>query len=347
MIPRPTAYALCTAMLAIGAARASGGEVKGDVKLTISADREQPAGWPVVLSVTVENVGKEEISWWCGGPETYPGAEHFVVQVRDSLDSILHEVAATNGQYTQGSGWSRKLAPGRSIVVPLAVPVRKFAGPPPLGPRTLGVIMSVQPRDWHAAEPAQYHVTVTEYAGLAEKTRVSHIQSLLSRNAFWTHVAERYPDPVITDAMLKLVTLDCAPVVSVSARVLARQAMLPREAGEDLGMAVNRWLPRKAVPDWGGLQDDVVRAALATRSVAARQAVLDLLQKTADLRTRTLLIGALAASPGDREWLELVRSSFVRLQQQFLGDAELVSRAQWGMKWIASRLKAERAPTEK
>jgi len=282
--------ALCLAILAVGAAHAVAREMKGEVTLTVNADRKQPAGWPVVVELTVRNTGKEPVSWWCGGPGIYPGAEHFAVRVRYGRETVWQDATGSNGQYTEGSGRARQLASGESIVVPLAVPVRKLES------SSLGVTVSILPRDWHAAEPVECFVSVIEDAQRAEQMRVSVIQAVLNRNAFWMHVAERYPDPVVMDAMLKLVTLDCAPIVSISAHVLARQATLPEEAGKDFAAVVKRWLPQKARPEWGGLQDDVTRAALATKSEAARRAVLELLQSAPDAQARSILISALRVS---------------------------------------------------
>src|SRR4051794_35285209 len=111
--------------VAIASARADDARPQGEVQITAKADREQPTGWPLVVEVTLTNSGARAISWWCGGPEIYPGAEHFVVEVRYGPESEWHSVQPTNGQYTEGSGGNRELKPGESIVVPLAIPVSK------------------------------------------------------------------------------------------------------------------------------------------------------------------------------------------------------------------------------
>ena len=53
MFEKRSVQALCLAILALGATHAAGREMTGEVTLTVSADRKQPAGWPVGVEVTV------------------------------------------------------------------------------------------------------------------------------------------------------------------------------------------------------------------------------------------------------------------------------------------------------
>ena len=96
----------CAAVLVLGVALGLGNPPrKSEVVISIpNAESPQPAGYPVVLELTLTNPGKDSVAWWCGGPERYPGAEHFVVEVRYDGGEKWHAVEATNGQYTQGSG---------------------------------------------------------------------------------------------------------------------------------------------------------------------------------------------------------------------------------------------------
>ena len=78
-------------------------------------------GEPVLMEVTVTNTGCAAMSYWCGGPDTYPNAEIFRVTLTDA-DGKMLEVQPSNGQYIQGSGGHCRIIPGQSIQVPLAIP---------------------------------------------------------------------------------------------------------------------------------------------------------------------------------------------------------------------------------
>ena len=96
------------------------------VTLSIEADRQQAAGFPVVVSVGMTSIAdsnEDAVQWWCGGPERFPGAQNFIVRVRYNHESEWHEVEPTNGQFIQGSGFTGILKRGESIITPLAIPV--------------------------------------------------------------------------------------------------------------------------------------------------------------------------------------------------------------------------------
>ncbi len=120
---------------------------------------------------------------------------------------------------------------------------------------------------------------------------------------FQRHLAERYADPVVIDALVKLVTVDNAPIVTGVAPILAAQRELPLDAGDALAGAVRRCLPRSEY----GLRESVVGAALKTRSEPARKAVLEALRDPSDVGARWIAIDALRLSPGDPAWLQRAR----------------------------------------
>src|SRR5450432_4466061 len=75
-------------------------------------------GKPVLLKVTLTNIGDKPLSYWCGGPELYPAAENFLI-ILTSADGKSREIMPTNGQYTVGSGVGRDIKPGEAVEVPL------------------------------------------------------------------------------------------------------------------------------------------------------------------------------------------------------------------------------------
>jgi hypothetical protein len=303
---------------------------RGEVALKAEAERYEAAGWPVIVDVTMTNVGKGPVTWWCGGPDRYPGAEHFAVRVRYGAESEWHEVEATNGQYVAGSGVTRELKLGESIVVPLAIPVEKSGG----------VSFTIRPRSWGEDKGVDGYVEVREGRKYVDRVRARAIGgAICGTSPFWRHVAEWYADGVVVDAMLKLVTVDDWPVVAGAADVLARQKRLPEGAAGRMADVVRRWLPRSPEPAWGGLREDVVEAALKTRGEAARRAVLDEMVTARDAATRSVALEGLRTSPGDEGWLRRAREAVVALQRSAPDDVELARQANLAVEWLDARMK--------
>ena len=323
---------LCAAIAAATFVTAADPPKKGEVTVAVTvADRPQPAGWPVVVEVKLTNTGAEPISWWSGGPDKYPAAEHFAVQVRYGSDSDWHDVKATNGQYTQGSGFGRALKSGESVTVPLAIPVKKADH----------VTVRVSPRTWHATKPAEESTNVSGEARVLDPYRAKLIAAAIQPSSpFQRHLAERYADSVVIDALTKLITVDNEPIVTGVAPILARQRELPADTGEALGNAVKRWLPRTPRPEWGGLREYVVEAALKTRSEPARKVVLDALREPPNADARWLVINALRLSSGDAAWLRRARTAIADAGQARPDDAELARQVKLATEWLDSRIKS-------
>ncbi len=300
------------------------------VQISAKADSDQPASWPLVVEITLTNSGTKAISWWCGGPDEYPGAEHFLVEVRDGPKIDWHVVAATNGQYVEGSGTGRQLKPGESIVVPLAFAVSK----------TDIVFFRIKPRDWPAAAPAEGAIRVRGDSRCVDARRARVIACVLTQSPpFWQHLAEHYADSVVIDAMLKLVTIDNAPIVTGAAKVLARQKTLPTSASDSFAMLINRWLPRAPRTEWSGLREWIAEAALKTEGESARQAMLQLMAETKDSNTRWVAMNALRLSPGDEAWLRRARESIIALSALEKDDGDFARRQKLATEWLDARIK--------
>lgn len=317
---------------------------KGTVSLSLSADRTQPAGWPIIVEVTITNVGQEDVTWWNGGPDEYPSAEHFAVKVRYGADTNWNEVTPSNGQYVQGSGGDRGLPPGESIRVPLAIPINLPDSGNTLAQqdgRMGGVSVRVSTTSWQA-ETVETYCTISNRQEHLDRRRVSVISATFDGGSpFWRHVGEQYPDTVVLDTMLKLVTVECVPIALGAARLLARQPQLPKESGDEFALLVKRWVPRNPLPQWGGLRENIAEAALKSQSEAARGAVLDMLKDETDARTRWILINALRLSPGDSNWLVRARDAIKDLGKASPGEEELTRQVNSATKWLDSRLRYE------
>jgi hypothetical protein len=90
--------------------------------LDVSADAVQPAGAPVLLTLTVHNTGHEPISYWWGGPGDYPNAGEYLasVSVAGEAKPFL-QIALSNGQKTDGAGRTRDVPAGHSVSFPAAL----------------------------------------------------------------------------------------------------------------------------------------------------------------------------------------------------------------------------------
>ena len=301
---------------------------RGEVQLTAKADRDQPTGWPVLVEVTLTNSGTKAIAWWCGGGgETYPRAEEFAVEVRYGAHGNWHSVAATNGQPVQGSGFGRALKPGESIAVPLAIPVDEKSG---------GVSFRISPRQWHAATATEGFVRMHEDSGYADIRRAKVIHSALTRTPpFWRHLAKRYADEVVVDAMLKLVTVDNELIVGPAAQVLAHQKTLPAGAGDTFARLITRWLPLEPRRESREVQRWIAQAALKTQGESARNAMLELKSQTKDPPTREIAVEALRTSPGDAVWLLRAKEAIAALRP--LSDHDDLARQQeQAIRWLES-----------
>jgi hypothetical protein len=114
----------------------------------------------------------------------------------------------------------------------------------------------------------------------------------------------------------------------------------PAAAGDGLAGAVRLWLPRSPRPEWGGLRESVVEAALKTRSELARQAVLDALRDPPDAGARWIAIDALRLSPGDPAWLRRARAAVAEVGRARPDDAELARQVKLATEWLDSRIES-------
>jgi hypothetical protein len=267
------------------------------------------------------------------------------VEVRYNAETNWQEVIPSNGQYVMGSGFDRSLPPGESIVLPLAIPISLPDSGDTLAKqdgRMGGVTIRVSARSW-PSDAVETYVTIYDRQEYLDKRRARVISATIDNGApFWRHVGERYPDEVVLDAMLKLVTIDCVPITAGAARLLAQQPQIPKESGDDFALLVNRWAPRTPRPEWGGLRENIFTAALTTESEPARKAVLDLLGDNPNERTRWLLINALRLSPGGHSWLARAREAILDLENASPDDEKLAQEVNRAVKWLDSRLKNEK-----
>lgn len=255
---------------------------KPKVALTIKADNPQPVGEPVVVEMTLTNLGSEDIHWWCGGPSRYPKASDFSVEA-SFLGSKwpLKSAAFSNGQYEQGSGIYIHLVPGESIQVPLAVvvsvPENAKLAP---GQKFFDHIhLHVSTVAWETDQPTDFIVNFNDRKETADQRRTQLIQAITSSGPpFWLHMAQKHADPVVIEALLKLFAIDVEPISTNARSALTWQPRLPESAGKDLAALVRRaCTPGKFCSKYSPAAD-LIRAALKTQAEEARDAVFEYLK---------------------------------------------------------------------
>jgi len=289
--------------------------LKGKVALSFKADSQQPVGGPVVVEITLTNLGSETIHWWCGGPARYPKASDFAVEAsyygyRWQLNSKLF----SNGQYEQGSGRGVDLAPGESIMAPLAVVLSAPENVKlPTGPPVFDHIhLYVSTVAWETEQPPEVYVSLKDDKKTLDERRTQLIKAITSSGPpFWLHMAQTYADPVVIEALLKLSTIDVEPMCSNARTALAWQPRLPESAGKDLAALVRKiCIPGKSFSTYSP-PGDLLRAALKTLAEEAREAVLGCLKTADDPETCKALYNHLVHSPGDAAWYQRARQAIV------------------------------------
>ena len=310
---------------------------KGNVAISIKADRFQPADNPVIIEMTVSNVGDDNVSWWCGGPDRYPGDNCFRVETRRGLDVSWRNTPCSNGQYSIGSGLIMHLKPGDSIVVPLVVAIEIPA--PKTKPRQLSdtvetVFVRVRPVEWMMEKVEEANVEISISRQVLDERRFHMISSVSEHGSlFWRHVAGKYADEVVIDAMVKLAETDCRPLASTAAAMLASQPTLPENAGINLASAIKRW------GEDGKVSRELCIAALKSHSPYARKQVLDLLKVLRDEQAVYDLTEALMTSPGDISWLKTAHDAVQNLQEEPALSEGNKRQTERVAKWLNSRIK--------
>lgn len=295
------------------------------VELSTPEVRYQCAGWPVIVELKVTNVGDQTVSWSYGATN-YPGTTHFRVEVRYGAEEYWHEIAATNGQLEAGTPSLGQIKRGESIVTPLAVPVR------PKNPDDTVSIRITTTAEWRCEKPVECDIHLTDSSSDLDELRARVIAAAMpNAHLFWQHLAEQYADPVVIDAMLKLVTVDNALIVEQASRVLARQKTLPSTAGIVLGPSVAFWLPRNDMYF-------LMLAALNSQSETARRAILDVLSSSTDAGKRAMIVSVLSNSPGGIEWVQRAREACAGAIGSAPAGSELAIRVKSALERLDRRI---------
>lgn len=304
------------------------------VQIELAPDHKiiQPTGMPVIVYVTLTNIGSEPFTWQCIHPDLYPGGHEFIVERYMHGDDRWAELPAINGQHHLGMrSFQCKLDPGEDIVVPLAIAV------PPMNDMD-DMLLRIRLRQALPEAAAKVSLNFDGRRPWIDPRRAQIIAAVLaeSPDPFWQRVAEEFPDPVVNETMLRMILIDNVPIASRAARVLARQDALPESAGEALAEAVQRWLPAEFDDRRHSLRIHCTEAALKTRSEPARTAVLRTLRELDDPDVQAAVIEALRHSPGDVAWLERVKNAVIAVEASEDKLRKVKTRT---MEWLDVRIR--------
>ena len=183
------------------------------VVTNVVAEETQSSGAPVLVHITVTNAGQAPLTYWCGGPATYPGAHHFVAHVTDE-PGRTREAHLSNGQYQMGSGTERQVLPGQSVTLPAALE------PLPAGTYTIQV-----------GNGKLVRVIINDDEQLAVKREQNVLKRARQGEPFAQHVAARFPADSITRALLQDLGSKEEQVSLRAATTLSQFEKLPADSG--------------------------------------------------------------------------------------------------------------------
>ncbi len=213
-----------------------------------------PAGLPILALLNITNTGTTSFHYWCGGPDKYPGANHFSATVTDEQGKS-RDIEVTNGQFTEGSGTFLEVRPGKLEDLPAVLP------PLPPGKYSLQFRSLKQIRQQGTG---QNRVTVADWPeALAvntlkvnvktnEKAAAVWKQNLLERvsedEPFALHVAVKYNIDTIINTLVANLDSDNAKTSSKAARALLLVKPLPLNTATVIRRAVRKYLARTNSP---------------------------------------------------------------------------------------------------
>jgi HEAT repeats len=255
----------------------------GTASLTdIQAERTQPAGAPVLLTITLTNVGNSSRIYWCGGPASYPDASWYMARVMDEHGKS-RELPLSNGQFHEGSGGIREVKPGEQVVFPAAF------DPLPAGSYTIQI-----------GKGKSTFVTVKDDPERLRRRNHDILARIRKGEAFAQHLPATYPNKFLSDALLEDLRSEDDNVALQSASALFGYRELPGNAAARFNIAVRERLACRS-----GMLNYVVLMAAEIGSDEALEPVLNVAHRGPDTGTREQAVHALRKFPQERATREL------------------------------------------
>jgi RNA polymerase sigma factor (sigma-70 family) len=214
----------------------------------VTADAVQPAGSPLLLTITLTNNGKEPIPWWCGGPAMdYPGVSGLKAQLTDAA-GMVRESQLSNGQYTAGSGLVRTIAPGASVAIPALLP-----------PQAKGTYVIQIGKDKSA------RVSVQDNPELLKKRELDLLARARKKEPFAQHAIAAHLSKTLERQLFEDLFAEDRAVALQSAYTLSKVEKLPAASVPLLTKAMTRQLEQEL-----GRQDRKTDVLIYMVSMAAR-----------------------------------------------------------------------------
>jgi hypothetical protein len=198
--------------------------VPADSSTDVEAEKTQPAGVPILVRITLTNIGQTPISYWCGGPAKYPGAHKFSARIMDDKGQT-REATLSNGQYEMGSGVFRRIQPGQSVTLPAALE------PLPAGSYTIQV-----------GEGKPGKVSVKDDPQLLQAREQDLLKRIRQGEPFAQHVARKVATESVTRALLQDLLSEDQQVALQAARTLEKVEKMPADSGTAINKAMRMHL---------------------------------------------------------------------------------------------------------
>jgi RNA polymerase sigma factor (sigma-70 family) len=250
-----------------------------DATIDLKADATQPAGVPVLVTVTLRNTGKKPLTYWCGGPGRYPGLFNTLVSIVDDKNNESISVL-TNGQYMQGSGILESIPPGESATFPAMLQWVRA------GKYTIRV---------GDGKPAR--VTVKDDPELLKRWKEDLLKRVRQGEPIAQHVARAALSSALGEALLEDLLSEDEKHAEQAAFTLVMADTLPPKIDAVLRKAMTKQLAelnRRQVQNTGA----VVYIAMMAGKIAtddALEAVLELARSDVRGETRCQAVGCLGS----------------------------------------------------
>jgi RNA polymerase sigma-70 factor (ECF subfamily) len=191
----------------------------------VAADAVQPAGSPVLLTITMTNTGKQPLAYWCGGPSmAYPAVVGVKVQVTDEAGQT-QQLQPSNGQCVAGSGIMVPVQPGAAVKIPAVLP------PLPTGTYTIRI-----------GDGRSARVTVKDDAELLSQREKDLLVRAGKGEPFAQHAIAAHLSPPLERKLLEDLAAEEREVAWQAAQTLFKVERLRAEAVPALTRAMNKQL---------------------------------------------------------------------------------------------------------
>ena len=310
------------------------------VDLQVEAERYQPREGPVIIDVTIKNIGSAVIEWWCVGLTLDPPSQSFIAQFRYELEEVWKPAVITNGQDGWGTPSQEKLRPFESRTIHLAVPIE---------PGHDCVTIKLAAREWVSlSDPEGVFVELKDDESVRDQRRARILASALSEHAtFEWHLAQDYGDPVVNESLAKMATINNPQIAGKIADVLESSRTLNAIEAQPLAASAAYWMSLIENADALDAGTHLLRIALRAHNESALRSALQSLQNSKSDRLRSSILADFGLASGDLAWITKMRDGVFNLTRRADVGSELKKEAEWALGNLDAQIEALREKEEK